>query len=340
MIKNTLLVICLLSTLSLSGFSQGHALEPGYLQIDQLDGDLYSVVWKKPAVGNKPMAIHARLPAQCQQDPLNPPSWDGRAYLSRWLSVCSGGVEGGAVEIHGLEDTATDVLVRLDLADGTSHSHRLSPDKTAFIIPSQASDWEVTKTYLLYGIEHILLGIDHLLFVLALLLLVKGVRTIVATITAFTLAHSLTLAAATLELVKVPIAPIEAVIALSIAFVAAEIIQSQRGRPGLTSAYPWLVAFTFGLLHGFGFASALADVGLPQQAIPLALLFFNIGVELGQLVFVAAFFAVIAAATKIIALLKLPMPTMKLWGQTASAYTIGSLGIFWVIERTASFVVL
>src|SRR5690606_14779601 len=139
-----------------------------------------------------------------------------------------------------------------------------------------------------------------------------------ATITAFTLAHSLTLAAATLELVKVPIAPIEAVIALSIAFVAAEIIQSQTGRPGLTSAYPWLVAFTFGLLHGFGFASALADVGLPQQAIPLALLFFNIGVELGQLVFVAAFFAVIAAATKIIALLKLPMPTMKLWGQTAS----------------------
>ncbi|MCK9506729.1 MAG: HupE/UreJ family protein [Porticoccaceae bacterium] len=338
-LKQIALVICLLTWLGLSGLCRGHALEPGYLEIRQFDSERYAVVWKKPAVAGKPMAISAKLPTQCQQNPSDEPVWDGRAYLSRWLSACTGGIEGGVIEITGLEHTATDVLVRLDLSDGRGYTHRLTPSEATVVIPARASQWHVAKTYLLYGIEHILLGVDHLLFVLALLLLVRGLGSVIATITAFTLAHSLTLAAATLELVTVPMAPIEAVIALSIAFVAAEIIHSQRGKPGLTSAWPWLVAFTFGLLHGFGFASALTDVGLPQQAIPLALLFFNIGVELGQLVFVASFFVVIAAATRVIAWLKLPLAAIRQRFRAASAYAIGSLAMFWVVERTLSFAV-
>ena len=152
----------------------------------------------------------------------------------------------------------------------------------------------MVQTYLLLGVDHILTGVDHLLFVLALMLLVQGLRSMVITITAFTLAHSLTLAGATLGFVHVPGPPVEAVIALSIAFVAAEILRRSRGKPGLTARYPWSIAFTFGLLHGFGFAGALAEIGLPQGSIPIALLFFNVGIELGQLLFVALIVVCIA----------------------------------------------
>ena len=157
---------------------------------------------------------------------------------------------------------------------------------------------EVCRTYLVLGVEHILFGVDHLLFVLALLILVKGWRKLVGTITAFTVAHSITLAAATLGFVHVPCKPVEATIALSIVFVACEIVHRRQGRSGLTEMWPWVIAFSFGLLHGLGFASALREVGLPQNAIPLALLFFNVGVELGQLLFIGFVIAVIALAVR------------------------------------------
>ncbi len=180
------------------------------------------------------------------------------------------------------------------------------------------------------GVEHILGGVDHLLFVLALLLIVRGGRRILFTITAFTAAHSITLVAATLGWVRVPGPPVEAMIALSIVFVAAEIIHGLRGRLGLTARAPWVVAFSFGLLHGFGFAGALAEVGLPQQAIPVALLTFNIGVEIGQLIFVALVLAVRA----FIARLALPSAA---WLPYAVPYAIGSVAMFWVIERIGAF---
>jgi hydrogenase/urease accessory protein HupE len=182
------------------------------------------------------------------------------------------------------------------------------------------------------GVEHILLGIDHLLFVLALLMIVAGWRKLVATVTAFTLAHSITLAAATLGWVHVPQAPVEAVIALSILFVAAEIVHWKQGRPGITRRKPWLVAFTFGLLHGFGFAGALTEIGLPEHAIPLALLFFNLGVEAGQLLFIGAVFAAWAVLSRI------PWPERVLeqaW--RVPVYVIGALAGFWTIERIAGF---
>jgi hydrogenase/urease accessory protein HupE len=238
------------------------------------------------------------------------------------------------IHIEGLDRTSTDVLVRFDFADGVSEARRLTAGDPSFTVPTQPSRLEVVRTYFMLGVEHILSGFDHLVFVLALLLLVKGVRRIIVTVTAFTLAHSLTLAGATLGFVDMPGPPIEAVIALSIVFVAAEIIHGQRGRPGLTERYPWLVAFTFGLLHGFGFAGALAEIGLPEKSIPIALLFFNVGVEIGQLLFIAAMIAIVALARQITRRIDVPRPT---WAWAVPPYAIGGVAVFWVIQRIAVF---
>ncbi len=314
--------------------SHGHALQPGYLELRLVDKDLYAVLWKTPASGARPMAIAAQLPENCAPRRPGQPIWNGAAYLARWTASCPGGLEGGVIHIDGLDRTSTDVLVRFDFADGVSEARRLTAGDPSFTVPSQPGRLEVARTYFLFGVEHILSGIDHLLFVLALLLLVNGVRRVIVTVTAFTLAHSLTLAGATLGLVHLPGPPIEAAIALSIVFVAAEIIHGRRGRPGLTARYPWLVAFTFGLLHGFGFAGALAEAGLPQESIPIALLFFNLGVEIGQLLFIASVFAVVALARRITRRIDVPRPA---WAWAMPPYAIGGLAVFWVIQRIAAF---
>lgn len=328
------LTVVLIGTVGSATSSYGHALQPGYLELRLIDKDLYAVVWKVPAAGARPMAIAAELPKNC--DPRTPgqPIWDGAAYVARWTAKCPGGLEEGAVHIDGLDQTSTDVLVRFDFADGVSEAHRLTAGAPSFTVPTQPSGLEVVRTYLLLGVEHILLGIDHLLFVLALLLLVKGVRRLIATITAFTLAHSITLAGATFGIVHLPGPPIEAGIALSIVFVALEIIHSRQGKPGLTEQYPWVVAFIFGLLHGFGFAGALAEIGLPQKSIPLALLFFNVGVEIGQLMFIVSVFAFNWLAHQFIRRLLLKQPT---WSWAIAPYAIGSMAMFWVIQRIAVF---
>jgi len=314
--------------------SHGHALQPGYLELRLIGEDLYAVVWKTPANKSRPMAIAARLPESC--DPRTPaqPVWDGTAYVARWTARCAGGLEGGVIHIDGLDRTSTDVLVRFDFADGVTEARRLTPGDPSFTVPVQPSRLEVVRTYLLLGVEHILSGFDHLLFVLALLILVNGVRRLIVTVTAFTLAHSLTLAVATLGFVNMPGPPIEAAIALSIMFVAAEIMHGRRGNPGLTERYPWVVAFTFGLLHGFGFAGALAQIGLPQTSIPIALLFFNVGVEVGQLLFIASAFAAIALARWIARRIDPPRPA---WARAVPPYAIGGIAAFWVIQRIAAF---
>src|SRR3990172_5755811 len=230
------------------------------------------------------------------------------AYTERWTVNWPGGLTGGTIHIAGLSGTMTDVLVRLERLDGTTQVTRLTPSAPSFVVEAAPRAMQVAATYLKLGVEHILGGIDHLLFVLALLILVNGTRRLIATVTAFTLAHSLTLAGATLGFVHVPGPPVEAAIALSIVFVAAEIMHSRQGRAGLTERFPWVVAFTFGLLHGFGFAGALREVGLRQSAIPIALLFFNVGVELGQLLFIASVFAVIALARQVLLRSGVPQP--------------------------------
>ena len=328
-------VIVFLSVSIGTNFSSfGHALQPGYLELGLISMDQYAVVWKTPATGGRPMAITAKLPKNCDQRDPGQSIWNGTAYVARWTTTCVGGLEGGVIHIDGLNQTSTDVLVRFDFADGVNESRRLTPGNPSFTVPTQASSFEIIQTYFLLGAEHILSGIDHLMFVLALLLLVKGKRRIIFTVTAFTLAHSITLAGATLGFIQMPGPPVEAAIALSIVFVASEIIHSRRGKPGLTERFPWVIAFTFGLLHGLGFAGALAEIGLPLKAIPMALLFFNVGVEVGQLLFIALVFAVMALARQINWRVNVPRPK---WAWAVLPYSIGSIAVVWVIERIAAF---
>jgi hydrogenase/urease accessory protein HupE len=318
---------------SVSAFA--HEVRPAYLELHQTAPDTYNVLWKVPGQGeNLRFGLYVEFPATCTNVTAPRATMVNNAYTERWTVKCAGGLSGGTIHIAGLSATTTDVLVRLERLDGTTQVTRLTPSAPSFIVEAAPRALEVAWTYLVLGVGHILGGIDHLLFVLALLILVKGTRRLIMTITAFTLAHSLTLAGATLGFVHVPGRPVEAAIALSIVFVAAEIIRSREGKAGLTEKFPWVVAFTFGLLHGFGFASALNEVGLPQSAIPVALLFFNVGVELGQLLFIASAFGIIALARLAARRMGVWQPA---WAWRIPPYAIGSVAMFWVIQRLAAF---
>ena len=317
-----------------ASIAQAHALEPGYLEMRVAGPDQYAVLWKVPAVGSRPMPITARLPVACDQREPGELRWDGGAYLSRWTTTCPGGLGGGRLQIEGLERTSTDVLARIEDGEDGAETLRLTPSEPGAVLVGHRSLGRIAGTYFLLGVEHILGGIDHLLFVAALLLLVSGWRRLVGTITAFTVAHSITLAASTLGVIAVPVAPIEALIALSIAFVAAEVVHLRRGRRSLTSERPWLIAFAFGLLHGVGFASALAEIGLPQSSVPAALLFFNVGVEAGQLLFVAGALGAAALMRRIAR----RFDVRSAWFVRAlPPYAIGSTAAFWALQRIVAF---
>jgi hydrogenase/urease accessory protein HupE len=234
------------------------------------------------------------------------------------------------VRIVGLENTISDALLRVEFADGRSWDQRLTPAAPAATVPTAKSGSGVATTYFSLGVEHILLGYDHLLFVLGLFLLTSSFRQLAGAITAFTVAHSITLAAATLGLVRVPPRPVEAVIALSIAFLAVEIVRARSGKAGIAAQAPWIVAFAFGLLHGLGFAGALSEIGMPAGHIPIALFFFNVGVEAGQLLFVAALMALAAA----VRLTRLRLPS---WATLVPSYLIGSLAMAWFVQRVFAF---
>jgi len=314
--------------------AQAHALEPGYLEMRSTGPEQYAVLWKIPVVVDRPMPISALLPESCVPRTPGELRWTGAAYLSRWTVTCPGGLAGGSLRIEGLERTATDVLARIDDGEGGVETLRLTPSEPEAILVGRRSTSRVASAYFRLGVDHILGGIDHLLFVAALLLLVSGWRRLVGTVTAFTVAHSVTLATSTLGVITVPVAPIEALIALSIAFVAAEVVHLRRGGRSLTSQWPWVIAFAFGLLHGVGFASALGEIGLPQNAVPAALLFFNLGVEAGQLLFVAIALGAAALMRRLARRFEL-QPTTFI--RTLPPYVIGSLGAFWVLQRVAAF---
>jgi hydrogenase/urease accessory protein HupE len=319
--------------------AEAHEVRPAFLEMREVAPDTFEVMWKVPARGEYRLRLHVRLPAECAGAPQHG-SFVGGAFVEKWRAECPGGLVGRTVDIEGLSATRTDVLARLERADGTTQTVRLTPEDTSFIVVAAPSAFEVSKTYFVLGVEHILLGIDHLLFVLGLLFLVGNWKQLVVTVTAFTVAHSITLAGATLGWVHAPQAPIEATIALSVMFVAAEILHRSQGRIGLAARAPWLVAFVFGLLHGFGFSGALREVGLPEQDIPLALLFFNVGVEVGQLLFIAAVVAVLSTLTRLLrkpghvehgpwhseSMIRVPV-----------AYVIGSVAAFWTVQRVAGF---
>jgi len=305
--------------------------QPGYLELKETTANRYSVVWRNPKLTNQQGKLSLQLPAGVK-NLTNPVLRElpGATVERRLIETDAQGLIGKRIEIDGLQASNTDVLVRIEFANGASSTALLKPAQPWLIVKGPRSAGQVVWDFTVLGFEHILAGFDHLLFVLALLLIVSGTRRLLMTITAFTIAHSITLAAATLGVVWVPGPPVEATIALSILFLASELVKVNRGQPSLTATRPWLVAFTFGLLHGLGFAGALADVGLPQHEIPLALLMFNVGVELGQVAFVAVVLAFVFVLRK----LRIQWPAGSL---QLPAYGIGAMAAFWFIERVSGF---
>jgi len=311
----------------LNGWS--HEIRPAYLQIIQTGETTYEVFWKVPSMGDAVPKIHPVFPSFFTVEELKKPNQIPGSVIYSYKISSKETLQGKILTIEGLNKTLIDALVTVTYLNGEKVTLMLQPDKDSSIIPGETSTFDVVKTYSILGVEHILLGIDHLLFVLALILITKGKWRIIKTITAFTIAHSITLSLAALGYVNFPTPPVEAVIALSIVFLAVEIIKNHNGKETLTSKKPWLIAFTFGLLHGFGFAGALANIGLPQQDIPWALAFFNIGVEIGQMAFVL----VVLVFIKLLSYKK----NWPVFIKKVPAYAIGSLATFWMIERIVVF---
>lgn len=308
-----------------------HELQPSSLEVRQLTQDRYEVIWRAPIYYKKPHPAKLQLPEHWQTvgEPTVKQLPDS-ALHRRVVSVPNSAIDGGVIRFIGLETTITDVFARFIWLDGSQTTAMARPSQPFIEIAAQRSAWQVAGDYTVLGVEHILSGFDHLTFVFALLLIVSGVRRLLITVTSFTLAHSITLAAATLGMMWVPGPPIEATIALSILFLASELVKVNRGQASMTAQYPWIVAFVFGLLHGFGFAGALSDVGLPQNEVPLALLMFNVGVELGQLFFVIVIIFLIMVLRKV-------RTKWPVWIHQLPAYSIGGIAAFWLIERVVGF---
>jgi len=305
-----------------------HETRPGYLELREVDPATYSLLWKRPSGGEVEIQIAPVVPPGCRLDTPDRQQLTPGAVVVRGTLTCQGGLAGKTLQIEGLETTVSDVLMRIQHADGRLESHLLRPATPSVTLGAPTSATERALSYVQLGLQHILLGLDHLLFVLGLLLIVGNRWMLVKTITAFTVAHSITLAIATLGYASAPLVPLNAAIALSILFLGPEIVRVWRGETSFTIRHPWVVAFAFGLLHGFGFASGLTAMGLPKAEIPLALLLFNVGVELGQVGFVL-----------LVVMLERSFRTLEIrwprWTQALPGYAVGSLGAYWTIQRVA-----
>lgn len=309
--------------------THAHEVRPAYLQLTEVAPEQFAVLWKQPVLDNRRLPLEPQLPEECATQGSITPERTPAALLERWQIRCD--LRSGSITVTGLTRTLTDVLVSIDYLEGDDHRFVLKPDQ-----PTQdlSADTPGLWSYLTIGVEHLLFGIDHILFVVALVLYIQGLWPLLKTITAFTLAHSITLAISVLGLVSVPQAPVEAIIALSIVFLARELLLPVEHRSALTMRSPWIMAFGFGLLHGFGFAGALADIGLPREQLAGALLLFNIGIELGQLLVVALMLGVAW-------LLRRVLQTSQQgfgWPQTSpvtfpAALILGSIAAYWTIDR-------
>jgi hypothetical protein len=303
-----------------------HETRPGFLDLREGELGIYDLLWKKPSGGEVEIYIAPIIPTGCRLITSGQQQLSPGALMVRGTLRCEAGIQGKTLVIDGLESTITDVIVRVQHADGRIESHLLKPVNPSVTLGAQTTGWQRSAVYLRLGVEHILLGVDHLLFVLGLLLIVTDRWMLVKTITSFTIAHSITIAIATLGYASIPILPLNATIALSILFLGPEIVRRWRGETSFTIRHSWVVAFAFGLLHGFGFASGLTTMGLPQTEIPLALLLFNMGVEIGQIVFVA----VIIALERAFRTLEIQWPRLV---EMLPGYAVGSLGAYWTMQR-------
>ena len=317
----------LLLTLLLVPSLRAHEARPAYLEVKEFGPGQFNVVWRTPVLAGMRLPIGLKLPADWK--PLRERSIQELAdslLEKQWVDAGENGLAGKRLEFPGLQFAITDVVVHAETLDGRRWITIVHPSQPWVEITASQTWLGVASTYLVQGIRHILFGADHMLFVLGLLLIVTGRWMLLKTVTAFTVAHSITLAIATLGYADLPLLPLNAAIALSILFLAPEIVRSWRGETSFTIRHPWFVAFAFGLLHGFGFASALTGTGLPRHELPMALVSFNAGVELGQLGLVA----LVLALERAFHILEVRWPR---WVQALPAYTVGSLGAFWTVQR-------
>jgi hypothetical protein len=306
-------------------------IRPALLNIKEQNTGLFAITWKVPTRNGQTLAIRPQLPASLELVG-SPAVEDFPGVLVEHATYKNNGdtLTGQTISIEGLTAVQTDVLLLVELKGGVQHSAILRPASPSFTIPLQASKFKIAGDYWRLGAVHILEGTDHLLFVLALMLIVRGIGPLLKAVTAFTVAHSITLALATLGVVNMPAAPTEAIISLSIVFLASEIVHARNGQIGLTERYPWLIAFIFGLFHGLGFAGALSEIGVPQSEVPVALLMFNVGVESGQILFILIVLGLLAL------LRRLPV-SMPKGAWRLVPYSIGGVAAFWTIERVISF---
>lgn len=320
--------LAVLTALLFAAPAAADTLRPGYLDLTETAPGQWRVLWKAPILGGLASRARPALPAFCSLA-WEPPRLSGDAVIEAGTARCARPLAGAAVGLSGMAQGFTDALLRVSPQGGAVVAERLTPDRAMVTIPVAAGRGEVLRTYLGLGIEHILTGWDHLLFVVSLVLLIRRGWMVAKTVTAFTLAHSLTLAPTALGLFVVARRPVEICIALSIVFLAVEIVKVDPSRPRLTERVPWLVAFAFGLLHGLGFAAALAEIGLPQGEVPAALFAFNVGVEIGQLGIVLATFAALWLVGR------LAERRAQLVRRLA-AYAIGCTAAFWMIQRAVT----
>jgi hydrogenase/urease accessory protein HupE len=306
-------------------------IRPAYLELREVAPGEFSVLWQTPMVGDVRLALEPEFSGEAtRSSPVTSQAAAGGslpASIQTW-TLRAPALRGQTLRIRGLQNTVTDVLTRIQFLDSTVAINVLQPSSPALVVPERQTALALARNYVLYGIQHIWFGVDHLLFVLGLMLIVGDRWTLVKTITSFTVAHSITLAVATLGFAHAPVEPLNAAIALSILFLGPEIARIWRGESSLTIRRPWLVAFIFGLLHGFGFAGALTGAGLPRGDLAVALLTFNIGVEIGQIAFVL----LIVLLERSFRQLEISWPA---WLARAPGYLIGSAGAFWTIQRTA-----
>jgi hydrogenase/urease accessory protein HupE len=318
-------LIVLEAAMLFSVSASAHELRPAYLSIQEDAPNDFSVLFKTPMQGDERLALKALFSGKSEMVTPIASHPTGNAMVQTWHMRVLEPLAGQTVLIDGLQNTMTDALVRVAFVNGNTWTARLSPGAPSALVPASQSIWDVFITYVGQGISHIAFGFDHLLFVAGLMLIVRDWRNLVKAITAFTVAHSITLTCATLGWVTLPSRPVEAMIAISIVMVAAEVVRMERGQLSLAIVRPWMVAFAFGLLHGFGFAGALVELGLPQGDIPLALLAFNIGVEIGQLAFIAVLLSAIYCVRRLV--------TIPREAAVASAYAIGIVAAFWCAQR-------
>jgi hypothetical protein len=306
-----------------------HEVRPSYLQLIQETQDTYHVMWKVPAKGPLRLGIYIDFTEEVKQISEPVEYFSAGYYIATWTIRHNHALVGSKITVKGLTSTLTEALVRVQRLNGSVQITRVLPEKPFFIVEKTPSFLDIVYTYTSLGIKHIWLGFDHLLFLICLLFIAKTGKKIAVTITGFTLAHSLTLGLSSLQIVHLAIAPIEAIIALSIMFLASELIKDKRDT--LTWRYPGVIAILFGLLHGFGFAAVLKDIGLPQQELLTGLIFFNFGIELGQI----AIIVVVLALTSLVK--KSSYRVNPLTFTKLTSYAVGSVASFWLIERTAKF---